>query len=100
MIPGLKDYFGRAPKPFVDGGYYTKTRENRPLVGPLGVEGSWVIGALSGFGLMASLACGELLAAHISRNDLPPYAPWFLVERYEDQKYKELLHNWGDTGQL
>jgi len=31
---------------------------------------------------------------------LPPYAPWFLVERYEDPKYKELLHNWGDTGQL
>ena len=100
MIPSLKDYFRRAPKPFVDGGYYTKTRENRPLVGPLGVEGSWVIGALSGFGLMASLACGELLAAHISRNDLPPYAPWFLVERYEDPKYKDLLHNWGDTGQL
>jgi len=25
MIPGLSAYFGRLPKPVVDGGYYTKT---------------------------------------------------------------------------
>lgn len=100
MIPGLHQYFGKMPKPTMDGGYYTKTRENRPLVGPLPVEGAWVIGALSGFGLMASPACGELLAAHISNRDLPPHAKWFLLERYDDPKYQDLLQNWGDTGQL
>ncbi|HEY42667.1 MAG TPA: FAD-binding oxidoreductase [Anaerolineae bacterium] len=100
MIPDMKKYFGKMPKPYVDGGYYTKTQENRPLVGPLPVKGSWIIGALSGFGLMASPACGELLAAHITGKELPHYAPWFLLERYQDSAYQKLLLNWGDTGQI
>jgi len=33
MIPGLEAYFSRMPKPVLDGGYYTKTRENRPSSG-------------------------------------------------------------------
>ena len=100
MIPGLKAYFGRTPKPVVDGGYYTKTRENRPLIGPLPVEGAYVIGALSGFGLMAAGASGELLAAHLTGGDLPHYAPAFALERYEDLAYRKLLDNWGASGQL
>ncbi len=39
MLPSLARYFDRAPKPYIDGGYYTKTRENRPLIGPLPVAG-------------------------------------------------------------
>ena len=35
------------PRPFVDGGYYTKTRENRPLVGPTGRAGSFPSSARS-----------------------------------------------------
>lgn len=100
MIPELKQYFARPPKPYVDGGYYTKTEENRPLIGPLPVEGAWVLGALSGYGLMASPAGGELLASHIAGNQLPDYADWFLLERYDDSKYVEMLKNWGSSGQL
>ncbi|RME70445.1 MAG: FAD-binding oxidoreductase [Chloroflexi bacterium] len=100
MLPGLAAYFGKAPRPYVDGGYYTKTRENRPLIGPLPVDGAYVIGALSGFGLMASSAAGELLAAHVVGTDLPDYAPAFLLSRYEDPAYQALLENWGDSGQL
>ncbi len=100
MVPALKRYFGRAPRPVVDGGYYTKTAENRPLVGPLPVQGAWVLGALSGFGLMASSACGELLAQHLTGAELPEYAHWFRLERYEDPGYQELLRTWGRTGQL
>jgi len=100
MIPGLSAYFGRMPQPFVDGGYYTKTRENRPLIGPLPVEGAYVIGALSGFGLMAACGAGELLAAHLTGGDLPRYAPAFALERYEDPEYQKLLETWGETGQL
>src|SRR3712207_1061590 len=66
MIAALARYFERAPKPYVDGGYYTKTRENRPLIGPLPVEGACVLGALSGFGVMAAPAAGELLAWHVT----------------------------------
>ena len=38
MLPRMKEYFAKMPRPQLDGGYYTKTRENRPLVGPMGVE--------------------------------------------------------------
>lgn len=100
MIPAMKAYFGRAPKPIVDGGYYTKTGENRPLIGPLPLKGAWAIGALSGFGLMASPAAGELLAAHLTDDPLPSYAQAFLPSRYEDPEYQTLLKSWGRSGQL
>ncbi len=99
-IPGLRDYFANAPKPMVDGGYYTKTRENRPIVGPLPVQGAFVIGALSGYGIMAACAAGELLAAHITGGSLPSYAPAFALSRYDDPAYHLLLETWDDTGQL
>lgn len=99
-IPGLEAYFNRMPKPTLDGGYYTKTQENRPLVGRLPVEGAYVIGALSGFGLMAAPALGELLAAHLAGGKLPHYAPAFALERYKDPEYQKLLENWGTSGQI
>jgi glycine/D-amino acid oxidase-like deaminating enzyme len=100
MLPALRPYLGRLPRPVVDGGYYTKTAENRPLVGPLPVPGAWVIGALSGFGLMAAPAAGELLAAHVAGAQLPAHAAWFLPSRYEDPDYQKLLANWGRSGQI
>jgi glycine/D-amino acid oxidase-like deaminating enzyme len=99
-IPGLGAYIGRMPKPMLDGGYYTKTQENRPLVGPMPVEGAYIIGALSGFGLMAAPASGELLAAHVTGGELPHYAPAFALGRYEDPDYQRLLENWGASGQI
>jgi glycine/D-amino acid oxidase-like deaminating enzyme len=100
LIPGLKEYIGKSPRPILDGGYYTKTRENRPLIGPLPVKGAFVIGALSGFGLMASCAAGELLAAHLTSTQLPSYAPAFQLERYSDPDYQKMLANWVSSGQL
>ena len=100
MIPGLAHYFDRAPRPYIDGGYYTKTRENRPLIGPLPVEGGYIVGALSGYGLMAACAAGELIGAHITGAALPNYAPALALARYDDPAYQQLLENWGDLGQL
>ncbi|MGH7406979.1 MAG: NAD(P)/FAD-dependent oxidoreductase [Candidatus Methylomirabilales bacterium] len=101
MIPGLSAYFGHGNGAYVDGGYYCKTRENRPLIGPLPVEGAYVIGALSGYGIMGSQAAGELLAAHVTGGNLPDYAPALLLERYEDPAYRVLLEEWDDSsGQL
>ncbi len=100
MLPGLRAYFGRAPRPEMDGGYYTRTRENRPLIGPLPVEGAYVIGALSGFGIMSACAAGELLAAHVTGGDLPSYAPAFLLSRYDDPDYRKRLETWDESGQL
>ena len=100
MIPGLSAYFDKAPKPVYDGGYYCKTRENRPLVGPLPIEGAYVCGAVSGYGLMASAGVGELLALHVGGNPLPDYASAFTLGRYDDPGYQQLLENWGASGQL
>jgi glycine/D-amino acid oxidase-like deaminating enzyme len=100
MIPGLRPYVERPPRPVLDGGYYTKTRENRPLIGPLPVRGTYVLGALSGYGIMASCGASELLAAHIAGGPLPPYAAAFHPARYQDPAYLKLLEEWGETGQL
>jgi glycine/D-amino acid oxidase-like deaminating enzyme len=100
MIPGLAQYIDRAPKPYVDGGYYTKTRENRPLIGPLPVEGAYIIGALSGYGVMAACAAGELVSCHVAGAALPGYAPAFLLARYDDAGYRKLLERWKSIGQL
>ncbi|MCS6964828.1 FAD-binding oxidoreductase [Thermoflexus sp.] len=100
VIPGLAIYWGRMPRPVVDGGYYVKTPENRPLIGPLPVEGAYAIGALSGFGVMAALAAGELLAAHVLGEPLPDYAPAFAPDRYERAEYRARLRDWGETWQL
>jgi glycine/D-amino acid oxidase-like deaminating enzyme len=95
-----EEYFSRMPRPQLDGGYYTKTRENRPLVGPTRVDGAHVIGAVSGYGIMSACGVGELLAAHVTGAELPSYANAFALERYDDPEYQRRLENWGDKGQL
>ena len=101
MIPELSVHLNKIGRPIVDGGYYCKTRENRPLIGPLPVRGAYVIGALSGYGIMAAMAAGELLARHVTGGELPDYAPAFLLERYKDPEYRKMLASWdAKTGQL
>ncbi len=101
MIPEARVYFGRGREAFVDGGYYCKTHENRPLIGPLPIEGAFVCGALSGFGVMASQGAAELLSAHIVGATLPEYARWFQLSRYADSEYRSLLQHWdARSGQL
>ena len=100
MLPRMKEYFGRMPRPQLDGGYYTRTRENRPLVGPIGVDGAYVVGAVSGYGIMSACGVGELLAAHITGATLPEYAPAFELSRYKDNEYTKKLEDWVDQGQL
>jgi glycine/D-amino acid oxidase-like deaminating enzyme len=101
MVPGFAAYFDDLRGAFVDGGYYTKTADNRPLVGPLPVEGSYVLGALSGYGIMASQAAAELLAAHLVGGEPPAYAAAFAPDRFDDPAYRERLAG-GDAaaGQL
>jgi hypothetical protein len=62
-------------KAVVDGGYYTRTRENLPLIGPAPaphaathasgcVPNAFLCGAVSGFRIMGCHAAGELAALH------------------------------------
>ncbi len=91
MIPGLRSYFARLPRPAVDGGYYARTPENRPLIGPLALRGAFVVGGLSGFGIMAACGAADLVTRHIAGDALPPYAPAFLPSRYADPAYRERM---------
>lgn len=100
LIPAMETYTHKIPRYYLDGGYYTKTIENRPLVGPAGAEGAFVLAGLSGYGLMAALATGELLAAHVLDAELPPYAAAFHPARYADPAYVARLAEWGSTAQL
>ncbi len=83
MIPGMRVYFEGADTLPVDGGYYCKTPDNRPLIGPLPVEGAYISGAHSGYGVMGSQAAGELVAAHVAGGELPDYGKAFLFSRFD-----------------
>lgn len=100
MLPGLSAYFGRATRPQIDGGYYVKTRENRLLAGPSAVGGAYLIGAVSGYGIMSACGAGELLAAHVAGRQLPSYAGAFALSRYEDPQYLKELERRGEGGEL
>ncbi len=100
VVPGLSAYFEALPKPWVDGGYYTRTSENRPIIGPLPIEGAFTLCALSGFGLMAATGSAELLADHIVGATLPAHAGKFMLSRYDDPAYLTMLADWGSDGQL
>ena len=100
MLPRMKGYFDKMPRPQLDGGYYTKTRENRPLVGPLPVQGAFVIGAVSGYGIMSACAMGELLAQQITGAELPDHASALAPSRYENEEYLKELESLDDSGEL
>jgi glycine/D-amino acid oxidase-like deaminating enzyme len=85
LLPRLSRYLGLRPR--VDGGYYVRTPENRPLLGPL-EEGVFLLGAFSGYGVMAALGAGELLARWALGEDLPSWAPSLAPGRFQDSGYR------------
>jgi glycine/D-amino acid oxidase-like deaminating enzyme len=99
MVPGLAPYLDGLPEHAVDGGYYTKTEENRPLVGPAGPDGLSLICAFSGFGVMVAAGAGDLLARHVAGAVLPDYSEDFLLSRYDRPEYQEMIAGLG-SGQL
>jgi glycine/D-amino acid oxidase-like deaminating enzyme len=100
IIPGFSKYFDQIPKPSIDGGYYARTPENRPLIGPLPVEGAYIVGGFGGFGMQVSSGAADLLVHHILQKDLPQYAPAFLLSRYDEPRYQQALTQWGESGQI
>ncbi|MFM8321866.1 MAG: FAD-dependent oxidoreductase, partial [Chloroflexota bacterium] len=99
-LPGMRAYRDRLVRPAVDGGYYTCAPDNRPLIGPLPLPGSYALGALSGYGLMAAAAAGELLAAYLDEAELPGYAAACHPARFDDPGYLALAAALTDSGQL
>ncbi|MFK7936176.1 MAG: FAD-dependent oxidoreductase, partial [Saprospiraceae bacterium] len=101
FIPALVAYAENIPTPLIEyGGYYTRTKENWPLVGPTEIENVFVVGALAGFGSMTACAVGELCALHIAGQELPDYAPYFHPNRYANPVMQRELATLDLDGQL
>jgi glycine/D-amino acid oxidase-like deaminating enzyme len=100
MVPGLSVYRDRLPQSTVDGGYYTKTRENRPLIGPAGPIGFHLLAGFSGFGVMVAAGAADLLARHVAGAELPEYSDAFLLDRYDDPEYLSAISGPFSSGQL
>ncbi len=92
LNPALKKYLGRLPRNFAHyGGYYSMTDENWPIIGPMGIKGAYVVGALSGFGTMTACGAGALITSWIMGDTLPKYASQLSLERYADHNLMQRL---------
>jgi glycine/D-amino acid oxidase-like deaminating enzyme len=101
FMPALKAYVEELPTPVVQmAGYYSRTPENWPLIGPLQVKGAYVVAALAGFGTMVACAAGELCANWIMGNSLPDYARNFHPDRYSDSDIMTEISHIESDGQL
>jgi glycine/D-amino acid oxidase-like deaminating enzyme len=101
LNPGLRAYYGRLPGRLSHyGGYYTMTRENWPLIGPLATKGAFVAGALSGYGTMGACATGALVAAWVLGEKLPDFARSLSLARYDDKTLMQDLLAATNTGVL
>lgn len=102
FIPALREYEEHMPSPLIAySGYYTRTKENLPLIGPTEKQDVFVVGALAGYGTMAGCAAGELCAGHIlGQGKLPEYAAYLAPERYTDPEMMKLIESTLGDGQL
>jgi glycine/D-amino acid oxidase-like deaminating enzyme len=102
FIPGLAAYVERPPTPVVQfAGYYTRTPENWPVIGPLEEHpGLYTVAALSGYGTMVACAAGELAAKWMMSEPLPAYARNFQRNRYADPGIRAEIDAIESDGQL
>ncbi|WP_137921366.1 FAD-dependent oxidoreductase [Hydrogenophaga sp. 2FB] len=96
LHPKLAAYIGKLPRGAHHyGGYYAMTEENWPLIGPMGTQGAFIAGALSGFGSMAACATGSLCAAWVAGKPVPAYAASLSMDRYKDAELMSRLKQLG-----
>lgn len=101
FIPALQPYVDDVPTPIVQfSGYYTRTPENLPLIGPLEIEGLFTVSALSGYGTMAACSAGELCADWMMGAELPEYSRYFHPDRYGDDALMDEINCVSADGQL
>ncbi len=83
LVPGLAAYLAHPPEIVAhDGGFYARSPDGLPMIGPHGIDGAYVIGGLAGFGSMMACAAGELTAAWVLESTLPGLAGSFDPRRF------------------
>lgn len=102
FIPQLIEYENNIPTPITEyAGYYTRTKENWPLIGPTKIPNVYVIGALSGYGTMTACAAGQLCSKYILNDqELPDYAPYFHPNKYQNPAIVKEINAIKSDGQL
>ncbi|MEB8328522.1 FAD-binding oxidoreductase [Flavobacteriaceae bacterium KMM 6897] len=102
FIPQLIEYENDIPTPITEyAGYYTRTKENWPLIGPTEMPNVFLIGALSGYGTMTACAAGQLCSKYIlNATDLPDYAPYFHPNKYQNLDIVKEINAIKSDGQL
>ena len=74
-----------------EGGFYARTPDGRPLIGPVGVD-QFVVAGFAGFGSMMACAAGELAAAVITGADVDAAtAAAFDPQRFDDATYLDAI---------
>ena len=106
MVPALGGYLAddgtMRANVSVDGGYYTKTPDNLPLIGALpdAPRGAHICAGLSGYGVMGANAAGELISS-LLEGEVPPtaysYDETFSPERWASKEYLKKVAN-GEAG--
>ena len=96
MIPSLSSYFDPTDpllsktRMEIKSGYYCKTPDNTPLLGPVSdIKGLYICGAVSGFGIMCSQAAGSMVASQVLASidpthakTIPKFESAFAVDRF------------------
>lgn len=82
IVPGLRAYLGRPDVVAHDGGFYARTPDGLPVIGPHGPEGCHVVGGLAGFGAMMACAAGEIAAASALGDTIPRSGEAFEPRRF------------------
>lgn len=102
FIPQLAEYENNIPTPLIEyAGYYTRTKENWPLIGTTDAPNVFVIGALAGFGTMTACAAGQLCAQYVLEEaDLPTYAKYFHPNKYQNKEIMKEINESQSDGQL
>ena len=82
-MPGLSAYL-EGPFDLIahDGGFYARTPDGLPVIGPHGPVGGHVVGGLAGFGSMMAAAAGDLVARWVLDEALPDDAAAFDPRRF------------------
>jgi glycine/D-amino acid oxidase-like deaminating enzyme len=93
FIPALESYTASIPQPtLVSGGFYTRTPENLPILQQV-QSGVYIIGALSGFGVMMGCGVGEIMSRMMAGQDVPNYVQHFSASRYNDPAYVKQIES-------
>lgn len=101
FIPALQPYVDEPPTPIIQfSGYYTRTPENLPLIGPLETDGLFTVSALAGYGTMTACSAAELCADWMMGEELPEYARYFHPDRYSDAALMDEINSIQSDGQL